>query len=259
MSFGEPFSGARRYGNSFAKNAELMYAPSVYLQRARRRIRPARSRRCSSVHSTPIATRSSMSTTSSPGRRPFGKPALSPPSTPSRFCDAPRRRRDRRVEPHLLGHDDVRRLVDAVDAGQERRDEVGAREVGRRLHARAAEQHLEQRRQRRIGDVVGELPVVLRLAGVEPVLVLEADDHFVDERHAEARHLDQLPGLRRRIEAAAGVALDSCALRGTLALVQPPMIVALAFGQARDRHFEHERRDVLVGDQVGGRELGRAD
>src|SRR5262249_23667736 len=41
-----------------------------------------------SVHSTPIETRSAASTTSSPGRRPFGKPALSPPSTPSVFCDA---------------------------------------------------------------------------------------------------------------------------------------------------------------------------
>jgi len=40
------------------------------------------------VQSTPIATRSSMSTTSSPGRRPFGNPATSPPSTPSRCCDA---------------------------------------------------------------------------------------------------------------------------------------------------------------------------
>jgi hypothetical protein len=39
-----------------------------------------------SVQSTPIATRSSMSTTSSAGRRPFGKPALSPPSTPRRRC-----------------------------------------------------------------------------------------------------------------------------------------------------------------------------
>jgi len=30
-----------------------------------------------------------MSTTSSPGRRPFGKPALSPPSTPSLLCAVP--------------------------------------------------------------------------------------------------------------------------------------------------------------------------
>jgi len=36
---------------------------------------------------TPMATRSSLSTTSSPGRRPLGKPALSPPSTPRLFCD----------------------------------------------------------------------------------------------------------------------------------------------------------------------------
>ncbi|MNN80163.1 hypothetical protein D3C81_1968730 [compost metagenome] len=38
------------------------------------------------VHSLPMATRRTTSTTSSPGRRPFGKPALSPPMTPRRFC-----------------------------------------------------------------------------------------------------------------------------------------------------------------------------
>ena len=42
-------------------------------------------------------------------------------------------------------------------------DQVGAREVGRRL-GRHGEQRLEQRRQGRIGHVVGELRVVLRLA-----------------------------------------------------------------------------------------------
>src|SRR3954453_1173370 len=36
----------------------------------------------------PPITRSSMSTTSSPRRRPFGKPALSPASTPKRFSVA---------------------------------------------------------------------------------------------------------------------------------------------------------------------------
>ena len=39
----------------------------------------------SSPRRKPAATRSSMSTTSSPSRRPFGKPALSPPMTPSGF------------------------------------------------------------------------------------------------------------------------------------------------------------------------------
>src|SRR5437773_4376287 len=86
-SFGEPLSGARRYGNSFAKNAEVMYAPSVYL-RAPAGALAGTQPPILSVHRTPIATRSSMSTTSSPGRRPFGNPALSPPSTPRRFWDA---------------------------------------------------------------------------------------------------------------------------------------------------------------------------
>ena len=88
-SFGEPLSGARRYGNSFAKNTELMYAPSVYLSDPAGASAGLQPPSVQTVQSTPIATRSSMSTTSSPGRRPFGKPALSPPSTPRRFCAAP--------------------------------------------------------------------------------------------------------------------------------------------------------------------------
>src|SRR6184192_4770297 len=87
-SFGEPLSGARKYGNSFAKNAEVMYAPSVYLSAPAGAFAETQPPMLS-VHRTPIATRSSMSTTSSPGRRPFGNPALSPPRTPRRFCDAP--------------------------------------------------------------------------------------------------------------------------------------------------------------------------
>ena len=38
------------------------------------------------VSNTPMTTRSAMSTTSSPGRRPFGNPATSPSITPSGFC-----------------------------------------------------------------------------------------------------------------------------------------------------------------------------
>ena len=38
--------------------------------------------------SRPMATRSSMSTVSSPGRRPLGKPARSPPATPKLLCEA---------------------------------------------------------------------------------------------------------------------------------------------------------------------------
>src|SRR5215212_5087452 len=69
-----------------------MYAPSVYLSDpagASEALQPTAVLTPATVHSTPIATRSSMSTTSSPGRRPLGKPALSPPSTPRRFCEVP--------------------------------------------------------------------------------------------------------------------------------------------------------------------------
>ena len=51
-----------------------------------------------------------------------------------------RRRRDRGVQAQHFRGRRRRRLVDPLDAGQECGDEVGAREVGRRLHAGAAEQ-----------------------------------------------------------------------------------------------------------------------
>jgi len=63
--------------------------------------------------------------------------------------------RNRGVEAQHLGRDHRRRLVDALDALEERRDEIGAREVGRRKSRR--EQGLNRRRQHGVGDVVGEL------------------------------------------------------------------------------------------------------
>ena len=66
-----------------------------------------------------------MSTTSSPSRRPFGKPALSPASTPNRFCV--RRRRHAEVDLQRVGRHRVRRdLRQSGHARQQRRHDVGA-------------------------------------------------------------------------------------------------------------------------------------
>ena len=94
-------------------------------------------------------------------------------------------RRDRGVQAQHLRADHVGRLVDARDAGQESRDQVVARKVGGRDVGRG-QCNFEQCRQRRVGDVVDELAVAAGRTAVELVLVLQADDHFIDQRHAQA-------------------------------------------------------------------------
>ena len=123
------------------RRVALMNAPSVSAGNVRR------------VRTTvrmPSTTRSATSTTSSPGRRPFGKPALSPPMTPRRFCAASGVGAMLGVQPQHLGRRDVLRLVQPGDAGQEHRDEVGAR----RRRRRDAEERLDQHRQRRMRHVL---------------------------------------------------------------------------------------------------------
>src|SRR4051794_22562306 len=66
-----PASGAARYGNEDRNGLSLRSTPSPS-----GRWLPT---------SSPPTTRSSMSTTSSASRRPFGKPAVSPAMTPNRF------------------------------------------------------------------------------------------------------------------------------------------------------------------------------
>src|SRR5207342_2566115 len=79
VQLGEPGSGVSRYGKLLRKSVAFSDAPSVYGS--------CPEGASASGSSTPIATRSVMSTTSSPGLRPLGKPAVSPASTPSVFCD----------------------------------------------------------------------------------------------------------------------------------------------------------------------------
>ena len=109
-----------------------------------------------STQSAPIATRSTMSTTSSPGRRPFGKPALSPPRTPRRFCAPTGDRRDRGVEAqHLRRRRTLAGWLSALEPVRKRRRGRCAGSWSARCAV--GEQRLEQRRQRRVGHVVGEL------------------------------------------------------------------------------------------------------
>src|SRR5262245_535304 len=86
---GEPAIGVFKYGNAASKSPAPTVAPSVYgkLPAGASAGTQPNVAGSLSVHRTPIAARSSMSTTSSPGRRPFGKPATSPPSTPRFDCD----------------------------------------------------------------------------------------------------------------------------------------------------------------------------
>ena len=77
---------------------------------------------CSGFSSAPAITRSSMSTTSSPSRRPFGKPAVSPASTPKRFGVGGRR--DAQVDLERVGrHRRCRRSA----SGRGRRSAAPAR------------------------------------------------------------------------------------------------------------------------------------
>src|SRR5204862_1588128 len=92
-----PGSGVSRYGNfgsrctaawSTASCSFSEVLPSGTLAGLQSTPRPSALLSPLAMHSPPITATSAMSTTSSFGRRPFGKPALSPLSTPSRPCCA---------------------------------------------------------------------------------------------------------------------------------------------------------------------------
>ena len=165
-----------------------------------------------------------------------------------------RLRRDRGVEAQHLGRHDTGRFVEAIDAGQERGNKVGARKHRRRRHGR--EQYLQQRRQRRIGHIVEELPIVLGLAGIEAILVRQADHQFIDQRHTEPRHLrpraaNDFRSLARRraSDDALGCRIEHARLtqagRGPSADDR-----AAARGEARSRYLKFDRGDLLLCQRV---------
>ena len=129
-----------------------------------------------------------MSTTSSASRRPFGKPALSPPITPKRFSvsDGGTPRLIFSVSAGTASCGDPRH---ARDAGQQRLDDVRA--VG--LLDPEVEQLVQDRREVQVQRVLAEvLQVVRRLRAVELVLLPERDDDLVDQRVAQPRDLHPL-------------------------------------------------------------------
>ena len=134
-----------------------------------------------------------MSTTSSPSRRPFGKPAVSPPITPKRSSVARRRHAEvelDRVDRGRALHALV--LVQARDALEQRLHDVRAVV----LRGADVEQRVEDRRQLRLHDVLAvERRVAVGRGAVELVLLPERDDDLVHQRVAEARDLD--PAVRR--------------------------------------------------------------
>src|SRR5919108_104676 len=96
-----------------------------------------------------------------------------------------RRRRRPEVEPQELREPAVGRIV-----FQEQVDEL----LPSRSGCRNAEDELERQRQPRIQVVIEELLLVLWLRGVPAVLVVRADDRFVDERICQALDLDPRTG-----------------------------------------------------------------
>ena len=160
-------------------------------------------------------------------------------------------RRDAGVQPQHFRGDDVLRLVHALDAGQEGGDQIGARQVGRR-GLRQVQRDLQQRRQRRMGHIVGELRVARGLGGVEAVLVLQPDDHLVDQGHAQARHLRPgTAGALAGLMPAAGPAVDQPGL--AQAGAGPAADHVVAVGQAAAVDLQRDRGDVLRAERVGHR------
>ena len=130
----------------------------------------------------PATACSSMSTMSPASRRPFGKPALSPPSTPIRLTFAAGI--DGLVDPQLV-REGVAREGHLRDARAEHRDEV----VAARLRDAELVQLVEHGGQDRGLVVLLELRVLRGLGAVPEVLQPGRDDDLVDQRVAEAGDL----------------------------------------------------------------------
>ena len=129
-----------------------------------------------STSTPPTTTRSTMSVTSSSGRRPLGKPAGSPPSRPRRLALGERRRRHADVEPQQIGDRaglgargrDRRRVGDE-------RQEIGARrrrDVERRRPPAPRARSTDRARSRRTGH---RPPARARLhASLKPVPMISS-------------------------------------------------------------------------------------
>ena len=121
-----------------------------------------------------------------PAVRPAGE-VVAEHAEPVALADR-RRRRDRQVEPQLVGERrpgvvELRRL----ETRAEDCHEIGSVRLLERSELRI--QLVQQRRERRSEVVLLELLVVRRRGGVPLVLQLRRDEQLVDQRVAETRHL----------------------------------------------------------------------
>ena len=207
-----------------------------------------------SVHNLPMATRSSMSTTSS-RPAPIREAGVVAADDAKAVLGAGRDRGNRGVQAQHLGRGHRPRLVQAGDAGEEGGDEIVAREVARRPDAGRAELRFDQRRQGRMGDVVSELGVCGRLAVIEAVLVLEADDDLIYQRHAQARYLHPRAAFERGADMGAWHRIEQTALAQARRCPATDDRVARA-RQAGGRHLHFERGNVFVGEVVARGTLG---
>ena len=98
------------------------------------------------------------------------------------------------VEAQHLGAGSILNEVDVGNPYKEEPEPVEAREIGGGLDAR--KESCDDRRQRRVAEVVEELVVVTWVAGIEQVLILQTNDHLVDQWHSQARDLDEVARLR---------------------------------------------------------------
>ena len=172
--------------------------------------------------STPPATsRSAMSVTSSNSRRPFGKPAGSPPSSPRRFADAGGVGGNAGVQPQQIG-DRPGGVPGRRSAA--RRCTTGSRSSARRRRNRDGPrgQRVDDARQRRIEEEGRELAVVLRLVHAEAVLEAGADQQLVDQRIAHALHLAEACR-----ELTAGSGARRTVVRGRDVVPQTPIVAAV--------------------------------
>ena len=121
-------------------------------------------------------------------------------------------------------------------------------------HPGATEKDFQQLGQGGIGDVVNELKIVLGLAGIEEVLLGDADDEFIHQRVSETRDLHEVSAVLIGL-------IDCCVVPSEAAVAREPRSGpgandrASAGRNAGDRQLQGNRGDVLIRG-VGGFRIG---
>ena len=145
----------------------------------------------------PATARAAISTTSSSGRRPLGKPALSPARKPSRFAMA-------KGVGGMPVFSRIKSAIGPASCGPQP-GQMGAlyctsgKQVGTRRRRHRNADGPENLRQQRIQKEVRELAVVRGIVHAEAILGARADDQLVDQRIALALNLRPAASLRRTV------------------------------------------------------------